>query len=723
MSRPKAWKCDHGANSSTPSGRRELGVIVHTDARGFVGIGGEGLISRQVPGGVTSLHVVYLLSILFLCAFEPAHLRAQDPQSGSPIGMTLEDLMKIDVDSVYGAAGYKQKLTETPASVTIITSDQIRKYGYRTLADILSNVPGFYVSYDRNYTYLGVRGFSPPGDYNSRILLLVDGHRLNDDVYGSALIGTEFPIDVDRIDRVEIIRGPNTSLYVASAFLGVINVITKRGQGSSDLTASAELASYGTLKGQLTYSRRLKNDLQFLLSGSFYDSRGQERLYFPEYDSPATNYGIAQDCDGDEYGHLLASLSYHQLVLHAAYGWREKTIPTGSFGTVFDDAGTRTIDAPGYLDLAYDHKFGEDWGYKAQLYYDHYTYNGTYIFDESASGGPERVANKDLGWNQRWGAEFDVSKKLAGNQTFVAGSEFRDDFKENQENYNAQPFTMYLNDHRSSTVWAAFAQDAISLHRNLVLDLGIRHDQYSNFGGISNPRADLIYSPFEKTTIKLLYGQAFRAPTAYEMFYSAFPNEANPHLKPETTKTTEAVLEQDLEHSLRLTVSGYFYPVRGQIMEGDGTAPGLIMYHNSGNVNLQGLELTLNKKLPSGLEAGGSFSYQDAKDAHTGSLLTNSPRQLAQAHLSVPVFRRQVYASLNAQYLSNRETLAGKFAGGYLLPNFTLFSREGRKGWEFSASLYNVFAKRYGDPGAEEHLEDIIYQDGRTFRIKLHYRF
>jgi iron complex outermembrane receptor protein len=659
-----------------------------------------------------------------MTGFNPVRVLAQDKQAPTDLfDASMEDLMKVDIDSVYAASGYKQKVTEAPASITIITSDDIRKYGYRTLADILSNVPGFYISYDRNYSYVGIRGFGRPGDYNSRILLMVDGHLLNDNVYDQALIGTEFPIDVDLIDRVEVIRGPNSSLYVANAFLGVINVITKRARNSRNLTASAELASYGTFKTRVTYSNRFRDGLELLLSGSFYDSRGHERLYFPEFDSPATNYGIAQDCDGDQYHQVFANLSYHGLALEGAYGWRKKTIPTASFGTIFNNPGTNTIDAPGYLDLKYDHKFGSDWGYKARLYYDHYTYNGTYIDDDSASGGPSRVVNKDLGFGQRWGAEFDVSKKLWANQTLIAGSEYRDNFKQDQENYDVQPFFQFLNDRRSSTIWAIFAQDSIPIRSNLVLDLGLRHDQYSTFGGTTNPRVDLIYSPFEKTTLKLLYGHAFRAPTAYELYEYGGGSEPNPHLRPETAKTSELVLEQSLQNNFRLTVSGYFYPVRGLISEENDPVTGLIVYRNSENINMQGLELALNKKLPSGLEAGGSFSYEDAKNVSNGSPLTNSPHELAQAHLSVPLFHRQIFADMNVQYVSKRRTLEGNYAGGYLLPDLTLFSQKALKGLEVSASLYNFSDERHGDPGAEEHREDIIYQDGRTFRVKVGYRF
>src|SRR5580658_272451 len=168
-------------------------------------------------------HISVLLS--------PIVVLAQNaPATPSLTDMSLEELMQINVDSVYGASGFKQKITEAPASVTVITSEDIQKYGFRTLADILRNVTGFYVTYDRNYSYLGVMGYGLPGQYNNSITLSVDGHRLNDNIYDGNLLGTDFPIDVDLIDRVEVIRGPNSSLYIASAFLGVVNLITKRGR-------------------------------------------------------------------------------------------------------------------------------------------------------------------------------------------------------------------------------------------------------------------------------------------------------------------------------------------------------------------------------------------------------------------------------------------------------------------------------------------------------------
>jgi len=82
--------------------------------------------------------------------------------------LSLEELMNLKVDTVYGASKFEQKVTEAPSSVTIITADEIQKYGYRTVSDLLQSVPGFYVTNDRNYSYIGVEGISRPTDYNTR---------------------------------------------------------------------------------------------------------------------------------------------------------------------------------------------------------------------------------------------------------------------------------------------------------------------------------------------------------------------------------------------------------------------------------------------------------------------------------------------------------------------------------------------------------------------------
>ena len=159
----------------------------------------------------------------------------------------------MSVEVVSTASKFPQSVKEAPASITVITAEDIRRYGHRTLADTLRSVRGFYTTYDRNYSYVGMRGFARPGDYNTRILLLLNGHRVNDGTYDMAPIGTDLPIDVSLIERIEIIRGPGSALYGTNAFFAVINVVTRTGANSPGLQVEPQAGSLATrgASGQL----------------------------------------------------------------------------------------------------------------------------------------------------------------------------------------------------------------------------------------------------------------------------------------------------------------------------------------------------------------------------------------------------------------------------------------------------------------------------------------
>lgn len=274
--------------------------------------------------------------------------------------LSLKELLDVSVDKVYTASRREQKTWEAPASVSIVTRDEIQSFGYRSLADVLRAVPGIYTSNDRNYTYLGIRGFSRPGDYNSRVLLLIDGHRANDNIYDSALIAQEALVEMDSIERVEVIRGPSSSLYGSSAFFGVVNVITRRGSQVNGVEFSGEGGSFDTYKGRITAGHKFKSDVEFLLSGSYYDSAGQSRLYFPEFDDPASSNGVAENLDYERAWHFLGNVSYHDFTLATGFNSRTKGLPTAAFGGAFNDPRTRTLDRAGYVDLKYEHEFAND---------------------------------------------------------------------------------------------------------------------------------------------------------------------------------------------------------------------------------------------------------------------------------------------------------------------------------------------------------------------------
>lgn len=241
--------------------------------------------------------------------------------------LSLEDLMKLDAGQVYGASERLQPAIEAPAAVSFITADEIERYGYRTLADILRAVRGIYVSDDRNFTLLGAQGFAKPGDYNSRILLLVNGHRVNDNVFGQAEIGPEFGLDPAVFERVEIIRGPASSLYGDSAFFAVVNVITRSGSSLEGGSLTVEGGTLGTELVRGSVGHRLANGMDVALSSTYEHSSGVQRLYFPAFDSPMTNNGIAEGLDGQRlkqfYGHFPSRTSSSRpLTGHASVTYR-----------------------------------------------------------------------------------------------------------------------------------------------------------------------------------------------------------------------------------------------------------------------------------------------------------------------------------------------------------------------------------------------------------------
>lgn len=637
-------------------------------------------------------------------------------------GLTEEELLFTDIPSVYGASKYEQKVTEAPASITIITADEIAKYGYRTLAEILRSVRGFYTSNDRAYTYLGVRGFGRPGDYNTRVLLLIDGHRTNENVYDSALVGLEFSLDVDLIDRVEIIRGPSSSLYGTSAFFAVINVITKKGRDYQTVEVAGGAGSHDTYIPRITYGDRLDNGLEYLFSATYFTSDGNHRLFYREFDDPATNHGIAEDADDVETVKLFGEVIWHDFTLQTVYSDRDKTIPTGSYGTYFNDPWSTISDTIWYVDLKYEHSFDAQTSVLARLSYDDYWYSGDYTYDWAEAGDPpDLVINKDSGRGEWWRGEVQVTRLLWDSHRLIVGGDYRGNTKQDQKNFDLE---VYLDDRRASDNWAVFLQDEFSFWEHFILNAGMRYDHYDTFGVTTNPRLALIYNPDDKTSLKLLYGTAFRAPNAYEFYYTdGFRIKPNPDLDPERIATTEAVVERYLGDHLRGVASVFHYKIEDLIDLQLDPADELLVFRNLDEVTANGVELELEGKWHSGLEGRVSYTYQETENDATGKRLTNSPRHLVKVNVIAPVVPERLFSDVEVQYTSERTTTKGTQAGDFAVANLTLFSREWIAGLQFSASVYNLLDKEYSDPVSDELAQDAIEQDGRSFRFKVAYAF
>ena len=681
----------------------------HVKTTEIVGIKAVSINKNQL---LIFIYLVFGLSVLQAYG-QPAP--SSQPDSSSP-----ETVLFLTIPSVYGASKHEQKVTEAPASVSIVTADEIRKYGYRTLMDILRSVRGFYSTYDRSYTYSAIRGFGRPGDYNTRILVLIDGFRANEMVFDYAGVGNDFLVDVDTIKRVEVIRGPASSLYGTSAFCGLVNIITKRGRDLAGLEVSSERASFDTHKSRIAYGDRFQSGVEMSLFASIMDSGGQD-LFFQEFTD--INDGIVKNSDYARSRSFLGRLAFKDFSFDARYNSAKKGNPTASYETVFGDSRSNTIEALWQVGMTYNHLFNNHLSLRARLFYDHYGYAGEYVYDYSDEGDLSYlVINQDEARGKRWGTAIDLVHSIGAHQ-LTFGTEFRDNFRLDQFNFDEE---IYLDERRDSQVWGAYIQDEFRLHEKVMINAGVRHDHYrfDTSTDSTNPRLALIYDSTELTTIKVLYGRAFRAPNAYELYYNDGGDIQKPslNLKPETINSAEVVVEHYLGNNLLASMSLYRNSIKNLISLTTDPEDEVLVFRNAESIHARGMDLEVEGQWSNGLRARVSYTFQEARNQMTGNLLSNSPKHLTKFNLILPFLDHRLFAAMEGQYTSNRKTLLRNDSGAFFVGNLSLSYRLNPT-WSVSASAYNLFNKRYGDPGSEEHRQDLIFQDGRNLRVKLSYHF
>ena len=665
-----------------------------------------------------------IVIVLFLTRLiMPAPGYCEQHAALSPDITSLEQLMNTEVTTVIGASKYQQELSDAPSSISIVTADDIRKGGYRTMAEVLNSVRGFYTTYNRAYSFVGLRGFSPLGDYGTRLLVLVDGHRLNDAVFEQAPVGSDFPVDIDLIERIEVIRGPGSSLYGTNAFLAVINVITRSGKDLKGGELSASGGSYNAGTGRVTGGGKLTNGVDLLFSGSYRDSAGKQNLSFPEY--AATNSGIAQGLDGEKSWDLLTKVAWRDVSLLLLHQDRDKTIPTASFYSVFNDPGEKSSDRHTLLGLSYN---GHDsWAdLNARLTYNRYEYRGDYPLDNAGI----RTLNRDNTVAEWIGSDLYGSKSI-GNHLLTLGMEHRWQFNELQQNADINPTPRrVLDDNHHSFVQGYYLQDEYHILDKLILNAGLRFDHYDNFGGTTNPRAALIWKPRNATVLRLSYGEAFRAPNAYEQYYSDQVGiKGNTNLKPEKIRTMELGWDQFIGNNIKTTAIAYYSRIENQLGQVIDPADTLSVFMNQSRLDTKGVELQVEGKWENGHSGRLSYCYQESTNQESAQTPANSPGSLAKASLTAPLPLDKSFATIETSYDSSRLNSIGDKIAGAAIVNLTLVNRDLLNGLDLSASIYNLLGRRYALPVGSEQTNSLfkslrsIQQDGITFRVKATYRF
>jgi iron complex outermembrane receptor protein len=628
---------------------------------------------------------------LLVCLLAAVASRAGEPQTESP----LDELLATPIST---AARYDQLMNDTAASVTIITSEEMARYGWHTLADVLSAVRGVYTSYDRGYTYLGVRGMGLPTDYNNRFLVLLDGHPLLEAVSGSIGIGTALGIDLSTLSRIEFVRGPSSVMYGTGAMFGVINLIPKDEGERSSLMVGAGNA--GMQLGNARAAIR-RGDVAASVAAAWQERNGGN-LYFPEFDSPQTNGGVVRNRDFDDYRSLMATFRWRRLRMVALNFSRFKGVPTASWGTAFA-ANEEITDGRTLVGLHFDRDLGPGKKLAVRGHFDRFNYHGDYPGDGGYLFQDESISTRvevetQYVWDPRPNHRVTIGAEW--NRSLRSSYRWGDAWN---ANYANEPMNIF----------SAYAQSEWQPLKNVSVIAGASLDHYTGRDTrYVTPRAAVIARPNSRSTVKLLYGQGFRMPSVYESFYERTPED--PKLVPEQIRTWELVWDQRLTSDI-LASGSLFYSHMDDVLRQEFVDGSSVGYENATGIESQGVELQLDYRRRDGIWCYASYSWQRARE--NGAPMPNSPENLIKAGISTPTAHVS-QAALEILHSSARRTLDGGLTGDATIANVNL-TRALTRSIDVGVTVRNVFDTRYFLPGGPEHKQDAIEQDGRTFVLRM----
>lgn len=647
----------------------------------------------------------HLAGGLLVLLVQGAHpLAAQKPSDLA--GISLDSLLHVRISA---AARYDQTTAEAPSSVTILTAGDIRRVGYRSLDQVLAAVRGFYTSSDRNYEYIGVRGFGRPTDYNNRVLLTLNGMPLNDAFYGQAAAGTELGINLEALERIEIVRGPGSTLYGANAMFAVVNLVTRSGRSIEGAELHQELGPQRTRRTWGLAGSSLGSRGSFHLSGEIATTDGED-LHFAEYDASPT-HGLVRGLDGDQHRNIFAQVQLGGLTVDARATVRDKHVPTGAWDANFGDPGTWTRDQWQTVGATWSSRLDDSHRLSLHGSYDRYTYRGYYPVGSTLQQDGNNVT--------RFLADGELTWDLRADNRLVLGGEVRRVPRAAYWEYDETE--VFVDGDWPYTTWSLFAQDEQHVTNMLSLLLGVRYDHSSMTGGRPSRRAALLLTPDRNTVVKLLYGDAFRAASVYEQNFQD-PNftVAGP-LRPEVVRTSELIVERHLGHQAWATFSAFDSRV-SHLIDTIERADGTSQFVNRQRAVTDGLEAELVARSSAGHMARVSYTRTLARDPDTDSDLSNSPDHLGR-FTAVAVLPRHASLATEFRCESGRLTLRGTHTGAFCVGDVNLVSERLVRGLTASLRVTNVFDRPYYAPGGYEHRQAAIVQRGRQLIVSLGYRF
>jgi len=715
---------------------------------------GSALISTDEPGALVQVDgrasgftpaIISLPVGMHRIRLELKGFRPEDRQIGVALnGETRLDVVLVESEEVVAASRVSEQVEDAPSSVSLIGERELSTFASPTIAEAVRGVPGIYLSDDRSYVTLGMRGLGRLGSYGNRLLVTYDGQPMNDNWIGSSYVGYDGLTDLGDVQRIEVVRGPGSVLYGTNALSGVINVVS---QNNAEPGVSAGIST-----NQSGVARaRVRGDVKFGKEAGAWASvaigRGNGReFYFPEYvGSPGAADGIARDVDGFQAGTFRGRAFWKFVSLQWSAHSYEKHLPTAEFATLFNDSRTKQKDARSYVELRAEPRLSDKVTMLSRLHWNHYTFRGQYARDP-AEGGVEVDTYRGswLGIEER--LEFTPLPYLR----LTLGGEGQLHYQ--VEQHGSDDGGTFLDDTGSNgrpfQVGALYALADATLSSRAQLSVGARLDAYSTFGSSLNPRAALIVKPYAAGNSKLIVGKAFRAPSIYELYYNdnGHTQVQSPYLRPESLYSVELEHAHRISASLVATANGYAnYAAHLISPMGLSTEAEPLHYQNENSpLVVLGGEVGLRREFRQGAMfalsygfavsrflqsngAGDLFSFAKATDKRS---VANAPVHLASAKAVIPIINRALNLASRLtitgprfdRYENTSDPSQGK-TGTAVIADLVFSGEESRYGVRYAFGVYNALDWRYSVPVSTEFTQRSIVQDGRSFMASLDVKF
>lgn len=512
-----------------------------------------------------------------------------------------EEASKLD-PVVVTATKIEEPQERLGATVTVISEEELRVYNYSTVGDALRQVPGLEVQRSGGLgklTQLRIRGTG-----TQQVQVLIDGMRVNSPTAGGFDLSD---LGLDQIDRIEIIRGPQSTIYGADAIGGIVHIITKRGQGPFSTYVSGELGNYETYRARAGFSGSYKI-FDYAVSGSWIESDGRTDNDAAEQGAVNANVGLTLPFNG----HLGVALRYNSTFTELPVDF---TIPTEPFFVGDPNASQRSETTT--LSVLWDQK-PLDWlelRARYGLYTNLVTFRDPFAAGDVEAGNFDFTDSKSKIYTERQEFELLAAVTFPKWNTLTVGGEYKFEYGRNESVGFAGPGVSSTFS-QSLETWSVFAQDELRLFDRVILSGGVRYDDNNQFGDVTTYRVGAVVLVKETGTKgRGTWGQGFRAPTINDLF---FPGFSNPDLRPEHSTSWEVGVDQALwKNRIRLGAT-YFQNSFDDLIQFLFVG-GTFRPVNVGEAESQGVEVTAAFDVLDRLSLTGNYTFVNAQDltAHT----------------------------------------------------------------------------------------------------------